>query len=409
MTNESQPNFIRHDQRIETVELELKTQSSPEHAPNNDERIAAFCRAAGKLLRKNDEYLDLIDDTLTYHATENGGITPSHAVNLMLRAPQKQLLKKHEEKNYPKAYTDDKLWYKDLSEMVNNPDTWAELFIDMRRNVSSNVSERYKAFKAIFLVLQERFNQPRVLDIGSSQNQGLKKLGLNLPFEPVNVIEPILDHSERGYHLGTHEEAEEQLNQLLQTPLQLGPSSGVDFFTPDDPMNRDWAKACSFYPSELLDDNKLAKYDAIDQIDDVPNVDFIASDIFELEPKEVIEKYEEPFDVITVCTMMYQLSKEERIELKSKLREFTKEDGLIIYQDFVAKDAKSPAELYFYKHWFGKPYRYRTIVEDLSAPSIGLQEVFRWENGRCGRVHLCAGRLSLQGAVGTIEDFLLTT
>ena len=68
-------------------------------------------------------------------------------------------------------------------------------------------------------------------------------------------------------------------------------------------------------------------------------------------------------------------------------------DGIIIIQD--APDGN-----------FAKKYNYTTSVIDGTDPRLDEHQILRWENGRCRRVKIEAGRLGALGMRLTFGELL---
>lgn len=233
-----------------------------EHFPMGDTMGMAFCAAVKEMITEDRAFAE----TINAFIEDRPDITPSHQVNIMRHGVQKQLLRKiHDPKNpYPAAYADPEKWKGALA-MIAAPYSAEneEFYFDIRyRTVQSNIAERYKAFALIGSLATARFDEPlSVLDIGCSQNQGLKKLALahlGSSFGSIEVMRETKNNGD-GLKIAADQTLSGLANELLRGNLPIGQSSGIDVMSADDHGNQEWAKACSFYPGELLDANRTGR------------------------------------------------------------------------------------------------------------------------------------------------------
>lgn len=364
----------------------------------HDSRIAAYAEAAQESLRKNRTF----KETVGYLLTEKKDTSPSHATNLVLRALQKQLMVRDD--LYPLGYETPDPW-KDAIQEVTEKDSekYDEFFEDiMTRNIQSNIADRYKAFDLILHLYEERFDpHPTILDVGCSQNQGLKKMSLTdkYPFKDVEVVgseadivAPIKADSRLD-----HSAFNRLIRRLFSDPFTIGRSLGIDIVPADNPSNARWARSCSFYPSELLNAEKVREYDAIDAANP-KNVSFYQGDFSRLDHEDFVKNApNERYDLVTFSTVLYQVSPAKRKQMLENARQYVKPDGLIVVQDFVNVNRKDPTRLRFHKNWFKRPFLYTTIIRDPSDATGEMHEIFRWENGRCKKIKLLKdlGRISI--------------
>lgn len=387
---------LSNTQKLETLPLELYAQI--EKPPAGDERIAAFSAAMITELQ-DEETRDFIKDLFAHRKD----IAPSYAANLLLRGFQKQLLRDADRFDYPTSFDKTEPWRAAIREVLEDPVRSEELVLDMFiRDVQSNIAERYKSFKLIMQAMKSRIGErPKVMDIGCSQNQGLKKLALGRPFGEVEVVndgegESIIDPN-----------LTKKVNAELAKPFRIGTGLGIDIMPMNDPRVREWAKSCSFYPSELLDQELIDEYDLINQHDRVDNIgfdtyDFTSEALYRLSH----DQFRGNFDVITLSTVMYQMDEDERTRMADIVRRFLAPGGIVIYQDFGEVDKGDPTKLNYYKHWFLHKFSYTTAVLDTADPRDELQEIFRWENGRCQRMAMGLGSLSINGKLKTYPEII---
>ncbi|HVS58582.1 MAG TPA: hypothetical protein VHD60_02460 [Candidatus Saccharimonadales bacterium] len=335
--------------------------------PANDARIAAFSQACLQAIERPEMV------TLEAELDKRTDLMPSYAANLLLRSMQKQLLRT--DPTYPFAHTLESAWHESFERLWGDTGTPDELLADIRgRNVQSNVVERYKAFKLVASLLHERLGEEiTLMDVGASRNHGLKKLKLDLPFKPVEC--GVRDHPRFPAAL-----LDTLANGALKQPMKLGHCVGTDVIPLKDGDDAFWAKSCSFYPSELLDEAAIAEYDYLD-LTDVHGVSFVEGDFTGAGLCSPAAGYEK-FDVITASTFLYQLSASKRAHARQLFHGYIAEKGVIIYQDFV-RQSSNKRELDFEKNWFAALFPYRTLVEFADDSSGRVYEVLRWSNGRC--------------------------
>jgi hypothetical protein len=337
--------------------------------PAGDIRIAAFCQAILNLM--DHPVLDrLIDELIQWQAD----ISPSYAVNLLLRAFQRQLMDSDAEPGYPLYYSSEVAWVGALNRLLAEPLRVETIKHDLRyRQVQSNVVERYKAFKLVINLLQPRLgNAPRILDVGCSRNHGLKKLMLNLPFKP--IVCGVSDNEKLPSTL-----LDALFNGVLLQPTSMRQGVGADVVPIMHDDEAVWAKSCSFYPSELLRHETVTEYDYLDH-NAISDVTFEVGDFANNGISANLG--DDKFDVITVSTFMYQLSATQRMHARTLFKSYLSEQGIIVYQDFVRPDNERQ-QLEFETNWFASIFPYRTIVEFANSSSGQLYEIFRWSNGRC--------------------------
>lgn len=388
-------------------ELDMQAQNPPA----GDEFIAAYSAAFKELLTED---LGIRRELSYYYAQRHiydKQYGPSYTHNKWLRAIQKQLMRNAEIQNYPsEAWKQPGRWRAAITDILANDLVVEEFEYDViHRETQSNVAERYKSFKLIMLMLRDRLGvEPSVLDIGCSQNHGLMKLATGFHFGKISAVE--LDSEGRPH---TDYEVSSKVNRLLKTRLILGPSVGVDAIPLKikkrnsiadefeiDPATREWVKACSFYPSELLDESLVHEYDMLDRIDSV-NVGFEWLDIVD----KSLELGEGFFDAVTLSTVLYQASDQDRLRMQEVAKRYIKPDGIVIYQDFAVKDRDDPTRLHFHETWFNDRFPYHTLVYDPHNPEE-LQDIFGWENGRCTKMIAGLGRLVLNGTKITFSEYL---
>ncbi|MEO7617425.1 MAG: class I SAM-dependent methyltransferase [Candidatus Saccharibacteria bacterium] len=355
---------------LSIIQNELVVQS--QSPPAGDMRIAAFATAMYQL-SESEKFKTAIERL--YIAKPN--VYASYVITSLFKATQKQLLVQYP-LTYPLEFKTAAVWEHAITKIFSDTIHFEEFCLDLEnRTVQSNVSERYKAFKLVLMLMKDRLGEmPSVLDVGCSRNHGLKKLALNLPFQPLEIASPLRIKGSTRIGLESH------LNTLLRQDFGLSYGIGSDIVPIDMAEQASWVRNCSFYPGELLNTASVSEYDYLDNnewdIVSFQQGDFVGKGLFG------DDDYEGVFDAITVSAFMYQLSDAERKQVRANLRRYLRPGGIIIYQDF-AQQGYVNSELDFEENWFSSHYPYRTLIE-FEDKGEELFEVFRWQNGRCKRV-----------------------
>ncbi|HSX36814.1 MAG TPA: class I SAM-dependent methyltransferase [Patescibacteria group bacterium] len=392
-----------------------------------DPRINSFSSAVMLEYGATSAFRELLDSSLLARSDVE---QPSLQANILLRSIQKQLLRREnkypKQFPYPEPYESVLAWRKDIRALsVSDTTERAELIHDLStRYPLSNIVERYKAFSLITQLMRGRFDRrPNIIDVGCSQNLGLKKLALK-PMESDKPWQPAVSFGSFGEVVVTggskqrNQDRSDTINKLLRYNRAIGNSVGIDIEPIDDPDVKEFARACSFYPSELLPaqptkplvaelDNpppvdQAAEYDFLDSLNpDQPKISFFQGDFTNLDTAELTKKTGvSSADMVTISTVLDQVSQEARDSMLATARRLVKPHGLIVVQDFV--HALSPTELEFYDNWFEQPYRYRTLISDGESSFTEFHELFRWYNGRCKRLQLgrAISRLAISEGLG---------
>lgn len=352
----------------------------------NDVRISAFASGVGTLIAEHKHVADSIQE----FAYLRRSLSPNVQVNLLLRALSKQFLKDPEGfGGYPERFDDPSLWYMGARRVMCDEEdsiTSDNFYVDLwTRNIQSNKSERYKVLPLLTEIYADRFSgrDVSILDIGASQNQGLKQLRLarEYPFHPVRT------YKDTGIKTRPQQKIVSQIiNEAVHSSISLGQTVGSDIVPPDDPEVKEWTKSCSFYPSELLDKEKVACFDALSG--NVKDVEFVCADATKPNQlQQAIDK--EKFSIAFACTMLYMLNDAQRSEVIKGANDCLEDNGLLVVQDFAKPDPVDPKKLIFHKIW--TPWRYSTMVLDKREPEKGFQEIINWKNGRCDEMAVKLG------------------
>ena len=368
------------------IQLEEECRLQYERPANGDKRIASYSEAARQQLEENPKYRDLIRSVIL----ERPDISVPQLFSLPLRSLQGKLMELPRS-TYPETFDEARPWAETI-EFATEPDSpLHEAFVyDLKnRNIQSNVSERYKAPLMVANLMRDRLGErPSVLDVGCSRGHGLKRMAAvrRFPFSKVTAEQLVIDSAGNVADLVPDHDATRAAQFVVNQRFRLGGSLGIDIEPAEGEDVKKWARACSFYPSALLDKRAVKKYDQLDAFDH-KNVDFYQADFSDLD----IEKFEaeapvSSFDIVTFSTVLYQVSEDKREAMFENAKRLLNPNGIIIIQDFVGIDPDDANKLHFYQNWFKEPYIYRTILLDPKIENGQLLEIFRWDNGRCNKL-----------------------
>jgi len=351
--------------------------------PGGDDRIAAFDYAMLAAL-EDPKLRGLLEEGFEHRYRQGRSVSPQYGANLCRHSFQKHFLRAREKFGYPEAFLEEDAWKEGINEIVHGQDSFHELRFDLLvRDIQSNVAERYKSLKIIMHFFRERLgDEPLVLDVGCSQNQGLKKIAAGYPFDPVEVV--IRNKDGTPTVAGLDYKSTSAVNSVIAARQALGPSLGVDAWPLRDLDVKQWARGSSFYPSELLIPGLLEKYDELDNLQ-VGNVGFLEANFTE---KNFGNEAYKMFDIALFSTVLYQLSPEERDRMLVNALYWVKPNGLVIIQDFTETVEGKPLQLYFPDKRDGVPFLYKTIVLDPSRIEEGFKECIRWQTPRCRQMEV---------------------
>ena len=360
-----------------------------EAPPDNDPVLAAFGFAAaqevadGVLGRILTETLDLRPD-----------LSARDASNLLLRTWQKQFLRDRS-LHYPNPNFEDAGYWQDMmNRMLRDGMIWGDIEIDLRfRTVQSNIPARYITHKLIMLSESERLDsQPQLLDIGTSDMQGPIKLAINHPFAGIELTKQRRSRGRFGWAVDSL--SSQVINHMVAQNIDLGTSVATDVRSFRNTSNPDkatsteaeWIRACTFRGMEFRNRQRTREFWELHKTNS-PKLHFYQG-AFSREGMGTFaaESPVQQFDIVSLSTVMYQMSTEEQEEARVLAREYVKPDGLIIYQDFIHIDPDDRTNFKFYPRW--NAYTYRTLIEDPLDKSGELQEVFRSRDGRCRQIAL---------------------
>ncbi|GAC1386920.1 MAG: hypothetical protein NVS1B7_6690 [Candidatus Saccharimonadales bacterium] len=376
--------FVQTDHiSIEDVSIRLAallqwTEHESRKPTGEDVRIAAFAEAVhDEMLESRAFAIEIIDFIKLRHDI----VTPAHMLNQLLRCYQADLIE--HDATYPVPYTEPAVWRKAFNDIAADVDRSSQFFVSIRNSVSSNKADRYKGLGiAVGLLKPDIASQPLdILDVGCSQNHGLKQLAAAdaYPFIPVKAGTLGGDEADPD---NLEFEVDNEITSVLNRhvgKLLVKNWLGVDLYDINNPDHRRWAESCSYYPSEMLDPTRNHEFAVLENIN-VSNLHFFRDDFAHpVKPDAFAQQVpQKGYDAIFFSTMLYQATDEDRTIMRDRARQLVHPDGLIVYQDFA--DVTCDGDMRFLPEWSN--WTYRTMVE---TPQSGEQvsEIIRWRNGRC--------------------------
>lgn len=387
---EGQPG-LDTDQRMDALEARLDSWSQ-EHP---DPYIRTFGQVALGRMQHDGEL-----STILYNVLEDRPeLSTDYAARLLLRAIG--AIEQTVRPSYPRGYKNPALYEAAFDHVLDISYYYPSFFINMRRNLLSNVTPRARALKGAISLHADKFDGPiSVIDGGCSQNKILKKWALSsqplFAFEPVEVVreEPPIYPSEADEAAAAARpdpELTDRMNRLVRTLLPFRMGIGIDIMNVDDPEIRSFARSCSFEPAELLNSKRVMEYDALDKI--WPgHVKFHRDDLARFDG----EAYEKRFpkhakvDVVMLSMMLFQGTPDERTAILAEAERRARH--LVVIQDNV--DIAADGTMRFPDRW--EPYSTGTWVKDMGSDDPTYKKLFSLENGR-------GDRLKLQPAVSDLQ------
>lgn len=368
---------------------------SPANA--HDPFFPLFAQAALDLVERDTAVQDELVIIRQLRQERNPDESFGYIGNLLLREIQygqlaKELQQPDEKKRvYPDDYDSEDAWRGLIRTAVVRPDPYysqnPNLYL---REVQSNVDVRYVNPKILAMLYPGRMDpRPRILDIGSSSNHGLKRLALakEFPFQEVTALDSPFGRA-RKVDEKIHEADTAAIRYMINRPFSIGKSLGVDRLPTHLSSFRLWVKACSFYPSEFQDKTAVQRFDEIDRVES-DTVSFAQADCTVPKDMALAVRRRKAFDIVMFSTMLYQLNQQQRevaLELGEKM---ASDRGFVVVLDSVDASRTSGTGLRFPVEFYNnqrRPFGYKLIVKDMQDPDAGFQELLRWENGRCSRI-----------------------
>jgi hypothetical protein len=369
-----------------------------------DVQLGAFAVAMQTQLRTKGPLYDFAVETLEHRPD----IGSSHLLTLISKAFQARAYKAFRDPSegfiYPEEYTTEAAWHQGFSRVLINPDLYGDFFSDVRtREPQSNVMDRYKIPKA-FAVLTRRLGRLSTfsfLDMGSSLNVGPNYLASGIGVDPPNVNDNGLQTPEvirpGSLSLKPNLRLTAAFNRAINADLPLDFALGIDKSYPADAW--DWAYACSYNPSELLNEKRIDLFNRL-VTTEYPNVGFYRADLVDLELDELARAYPgKEWGLVNLSAILYQLDPQKRHIVLEKAKALAKE--FVMVSDFMQIDQNDPRELAILDDWNKNQYSWVTTVWDVTERSPRWHQVILSTDGRAdqltigqGRIRSAAGRTS---------------
>lgn len=328
--------------------------------PGKDKCMGAFYTALTSLSMDNKGF-----NTFLETITTTRKLTPQHFTNLIFRTTQYIELFEKKNNNYPLGYSEPHQWVTEVPQLLTQyGDLMAELLLT--KDTTTTIYQRYAGTLAVLSGFFGR-EKLKVADFGCGGNYGLPGLIKGVPFKTIDDQTP-----------------SEIVTTLIKHHPDIDEGLAIDKVDPQDPKEKAWRLACSFYPQELSQLADLMVFEA--SIAGVPNVKFLQADLLDLNVDHFNNGGStfpaEYFDAVAMNTLLYQLNPSEQKRVLEIARRGIKKDGLLILQDFVRKDPVAPDRLQFLQNWFTEPFPYRTFVCGEST-DWRFKEFLQWSDGRC--------------------------
>lgn len=326
-----------------------------ENPPGGDNSLSLFYSAVYKLYMTQNPLALLIHRVKKKRTT----LTDKHLTNLLFRAYQ--YIKFESGDISYRNFKTKREWTNEISGIVKDSNK-RRVFerILVKKSTQTTIYQRYVGPYVIMAKLL--FQKPiKVADIGCGGNYGLRGMELFEPFRDITDLTP-----------------ERQVTELLSKRVEFKKGLAIDKENPDIQRVRKWRMACSFYPIELELLNEVSLFE--ERIKKSIKVKFLKANLLTMEKMPKAK-----FDVIIMSMILYELTQDEQIILIDKMKKSLKSGGIIIVQDFAAKDKLDPSLLDYNVSWFGSDFGFRTFVLSSNFKWC-FKEILKWNNGRCSVV-----------------------
>lgn len=332
---------------------ELVDQS--DNPPGGDSTLGYFYKAILTLILENQSFSEFLKKIKAKRVK----ITNKHLVNLLFRAYQ-YIKFEHNDIGY-KNFKSAEIWLRELNIFFENKKN----FNKYKRILGkfSTTTTIYQRYAGPYFIISSMFNgiPVAIADLGCGGNYGLRGIELQEHFSKID------DQTKNQIVI-----------KMLRHPINIESGLAVDKEDPDSADVTDWRLACSFYPKELSQLDNVKVFEK--RLRRSKKIQFVRADlvVFDWLPKRSV-------DVVILSTILYQLKTDEQIELLKKSKLLLRPNGILIVQDFAAKDKDNLKHLDFNQSWFGTEYGYRTFITS-AASNWNFLEVLKWNNGRCSAV-----------------------
>lgn len=329
--------------------------------PGKDPTVGAFYGAILQMIDNHTSMRKLLKEI----KLSRFDITDKHFVNLLYRAYQ--FIRMENSDFGFRSFETIEQWVEELGGLLSERKLKRKIKkILLTKSTTTTIYQRYAG---PYIIIANKFMNKKVTiaDLGCGGNYGIRGIELNEKFHAV------IDETETRL-----------ISNFLKSRLDLKLGLAVDKEIPDDEDVFKWRLACSFYPNEM--DNFKATLDFEERIRKSRKVFFIKADLLSIDwSKELPKLNLSPnlkVDVVILSTILYQLPREQQFILIEKAKKLLKPAGILLVQDFAARNLEDLTLLDFSDSWFGKSYSYGTFAATKKS-NWRFMEVLRWQNGRC--------------------------
>lgn len=381
-----------------------------EHPMGGDQRVGAFALAMSELIETDPVVEAVIFEVVQSRLSdkvlleEDKPAQAHYLGRLIFSATQKHMLSDSGDPKYPydEQFRTPKHWKKQIQNMLYPDSLSRETFkYDViNRDLMSNLGQRYATLKLIMRAHGERWDSPKVLDLGCSLMIGdlmLLSPHPSIDFKPVEVYDEPQRSDEKNK---PNPELTKQIGSIVTGKYCVAEKcehTGVDIFERIDAETLAWAISNSRYPQEIIKDSSY-EYDIRSLLSHAMSpelrqrVRYLQADF----TQEVSDTFDDKkFDVIFASTMLYQHTVYEQKRILRNMIDLASEDGLVIIQDGAERDPNSDW-FKFSAQNFSDKYRYKTYVLDMADKDRGFQQFVTWANGRCEEMAFFNSRFTLE-------------
>jgi hypothetical protein len=358
----------------------------------DDLYMAAFYKMIGRVIIDNPDFQELLQFAMDTKRSAKP-FSGSLAALALQRTCQAELM---DQPGYPYAHPEQ--WRTALNEIIEDPSRLESMCYRIAIfDVSSDVPQRGAGPKFVALAYQsDKIYDPSdpfsVLNIGSSTGHThiMMMLGEieNVPFSRIKINTSLLDQQ----RVGT---LEDDMNKRLRERFVFGDCRSVDAFPLDDKEFLKHAKACSLYPGEFLDQEKVGLWEKLEKIRHVDQRFKYTAAIFGRDddlykPDDSYKDGLGPSDYYSAVggmTFMYLNNTCRQKDIFAQGMAHLNPSGLFTLQEFMEVSGLiNPADPIAQLNIFGPtttPYKYTTVQYDPNDPDKGMQVDALWETARC--------------------------
>ncbi|NTU72652.1 hypothetical protein HGB07_00535 [Candidatus Roizmanbacteria bacterium] len=330
--------------------------------PNNDSRMALFFSALLELKKKDSRIHDLLSLVRLRRGELNDSVTESHLCILFMRVVQ-----------YIKLYKEEVYENVNYADMLLTKDAWRDVIEDIlankysllfklltERKVSTNIPDRYAGIALILKILCPN-KELNILDLGCSFHQGGKKM--------IQVSE-----GKDIFHTIIKPSLKKIIGNNHNKPLLIKQIVGIDKSSSQSKDELEWLLACSHYPGNV---HQIRQTRA--RIEILPNA---KTPIINTTFQRLAEYFKEnEFDIIVFSSVLYQLTKAQRIRTINLVSKLLKDDGIIFIQDTAHKKGDALG----FDDDVGIPFSYRLFITG-KLTNGSLWELLQFDSNRCAMV-----------------------